>query len=111
MNRWRLKFLTCLMQGITSLKVFTAYNNRLRLPDGDIFKVMRIAREHGLLTMMHAENGDVIDLLMAEALAAGHTSAGMACPHPPGLGRGRSRRCAARPWLPRPAVPRCTSCT
>lgn len=60
--------------GITSLKVFTAYNNRLRLPDGDILRVMRIAREHGLLTMLHAENGDVIDLLVTEALAAGHTS-------------------------------------
>ncbi len=61
-------------QGITSLKVFTAYNNRLRLSDGDIFKVLRIAREAGLLTMLHAENGDVIDLLIAEALAAGHTT-------------------------------------
>ena len=60
--------------GITTLKVFTAYNGRLRLPDGDIFRVMRIAGENGMLTMMHAENGDVIDVLVAEALAAGHTS-------------------------------------
>jgi dihydropyrimidinase len=59
-------------EGITSLKVFTAYNGRLRLADGDIFRVMRIAREHGLLTMMHAENGDVIDILVSEALGAGH---------------------------------------
>ena len=59
--------------GISSLKVFTAYNNRLRLSDGDIFQVLRIAKEHGLLTMLHAENGDVIDILVAEALAAGHT--------------------------------------
>jgi dihydropyrimidinase len=60
--------------GITTLKVFTAYNGRLRLADGDIFKAMRIAREHGLLTMMHAENGDVIEVLIAEALASGKTS-------------------------------------
>lgn len=60
--------------GITSIKVFTAYNNRLRLLDGEIFQVMRIARNHGLLTMLHAENGDVIDILIAEALAAGHTA-------------------------------------
>jgi dihydropyrimidinase len=59
--------------GITSLKVFTAYNKRLRLGDGDIFRVMRIANEWGLLTMLHAENGDVIDVLVAEAIAAGHT--------------------------------------
>jgi dihydropyrimidinase len=59
--------------GITTVKVFTAYNGRLRLQDGEIFQVMRIAREHGLLTMLHAENGDVIEILVAETLAAGHT--------------------------------------
>lgn len=60
-------------EGVTSVKVFTAYNGRLRLPDGDIFRVMRIAGKSGLLTMMHAENGDVIDVLVAEAVAEGHT--------------------------------------
>jgi dihydropyrimidinase len=60
--------------GITTIKVFTAYNNRLRLPDGEIFQAMRIARDNGLLTLVHAENGDVIDILVAEALAAGHTT-------------------------------------
>ncbi|MEA4908411.1 MAG: dihydropyrimidinase [Chloroflexi bacterium] len=61
-------------EGITTLKVFTAYNGRLRLHDGDIFRVLRIAAENGMLTMVHAENGDVIDILIAEALAAGHTT-------------------------------------
>jgi dihydropyrimidinase len=61
-------------EGITTLKVFTAYNGRLRLPDGEIFKLMRIAKEHGMLTMLHAENGDVIDVLTEEALATGHTT-------------------------------------
>lgn len=60
--------------GITSLKVFMAYNGRLRLQDGEIFQVLRIAGEHGLLTMLHAENGDVIEILVQEALAKGHTS-------------------------------------
>jgi dihydropyrimidinase len=60
--------------GITSLKVFTAYNGRLRLQDGEIFQVLRIAKENGMLTMLHAENGDVIEVLVDEALAAGHTS-------------------------------------
>jgi dihydropyrimidinase len=62
-----------LEQGINSVKVFTAYNGRLRLQDGEIFKVMRIGKENGLLTMLHAENGDVIEVLLEEALAAGHT--------------------------------------
>ncbi len=59
--------------GIPTLKVFTAYNGRLRLQDGEIFRVLQIAKQHGMLTMLHAENGDVIDILVAEALAAGHT--------------------------------------
>jgi dihydropyrimidinase len=59
--------------GITTLKVFMAYNGRLRLSDGDIFDVLRLARSNGMLTMLHAENGDVIEKLTAEALAAGQT--------------------------------------
>jgi len=59
--------------GITSVKVFTAYNNRLRLSDGEIFKILRTTRNFGLLTLVHAENGDVIETLIPEALAAGHT--------------------------------------
>jgi dihydropyrimidinase len=60
--------------GITTVKVFTAYNDRLRLDDGQIFQAMRIAKEYGLLTMLHAENGDVIEILVKEALDAGHTT-------------------------------------
>lgn len=60
--------------GISSIKVFSAYNERLRLQDGEIFRAMRIARSNGLLTMLHAENGDVIDILVSEALAAGHAA-------------------------------------
>jgi len=60
--------------GIQTLKVFTAYNGRLRLDDGSIFKALRIAKDNGMLMMAHCENGDVIDTLIPEALAAGHTS-------------------------------------
>lgn len=60
--------------GITTLKVFTAYNGRLRLDDGGIFKALRIASDNGMLVMAHCENGDVIETLIPEALAAGHMS-------------------------------------
>ena len=60
--------------GITTMKVFTAYNGRLRLDDGNIFRALRIAKENGMMVMLHAENGDVIEALIPEALAAGHTS-------------------------------------
>src|SRR6202142_242902 len=60
--------------GITTLKVFTAYNGRLRLDDGSIFKALQITKANGMLVMVHCENGDVIDALIPQALAAGHTS-------------------------------------
>ena len=60
--------------GISTLKVFTAYNGRLRLDDGSIFKALKIAKENGMLVMAHCENGDVIETLVAEALADGHIS-------------------------------------
>ena len=60
--------------GITTLKVFTAYNGRLRLDDGGIFKALRIAKDNGMLVMAHCENGDVIETLVPEALAVGHTT-------------------------------------
>jgi dihydropyrimidinase len=60
--------------GIATLKVFTAYNGRLRLQDDEIFRVLQIASEHGMLTMLHAEDGDEIEALVAKALAEGHTS-------------------------------------
>ncbi len=61
-------------EGITTLKVFTAYNNRLRIDDGQIYKVLRSAGKSGMLTLLHAEDGDVIEVLTEEALAAGHTA-------------------------------------
>jgi dihydropyrimidinase len=60
--------------GITTLKVFMAYNGHLRLEDGNIFRALKIAGEKGMLVMLHAENGDVIDILVAEAMAAGRTT-------------------------------------
>ncbi|MFA5611865.1 MAG: amidohydrolase family protein, partial [Anaerolineaceae bacterium] len=59
--------------GITTIKVFTAYNGRLRITDGDVFKAMRVAGQNDILTMVHAENGDVIEVLVSEALEASYT--------------------------------------
>lgn len=59
--------------GVTSFKVFTAYPDRLMLDDASIFKVLKHAGNIGGLICAHAENGQVIDVLVREALAAGHT--------------------------------------
>jgi dihydropyrimidinase len=60
--------------GIQTLKVFTAYNGRLRIDDGSIFKALQIAKDNGMLVMAHCENGDVIETLTAQALAKGKTT-------------------------------------
>lgn len=58
--------------GINSIKMFTAYNGRMRLQDAEIFQALRKAKECGILSMFHVENGDLIDLQVAEAVKAGH---------------------------------------
>ncbi|MCZ2128271.1 MAG: dihydropyrimidinase [Anaerolineales bacterium] len=60
--------------GVQTLKVFTAYNGRLRLDDGGIFRALQIARDNGMLVMAHCENGDVIERLTEQARAEGRSS-------------------------------------
>jgi dihydropyrimidinase len=60
-------------QGITSYKLFMAYKGALMVDDETLFKTMQVAADTGALVMVHAENGDAIDVLVKEALAAGHT--------------------------------------
>jgi dihydropyrimidinase len=60
-------------QGITSYKLFMAYKGALMVDDETLFRTMEVAAKTGALVMVHAENGDVIDILVQEALAAGHT--------------------------------------
>src|SRR5947199_3158041 len=60
--------------GVTSYKLFMAYKDSLMVDDETLFKTMQVAAETGALVMVHAENGDAIEVLMAEAIAAGNTS-------------------------------------
>ena len=60
-------------EGVTSFKLFTAYPGVFMVDDAAIFKAMRVCRDNDAMTCIHAENGPVIDVLIAEALAAGHT--------------------------------------
>src|SRR6185503_3287423 len=60
-------------QGITSYKLFMAYKGALMVDDETLFRTMQVAAETGALVMVHAENGDTIDVLVKEALAAGNT--------------------------------------
>src|SRR5689334_20930928 len=61
-------------QGITSFKLFMAYRGVFMLDDGSIFKALLRTGNNGGTICMHAENGDVIDVLVQRALAQGHTA-------------------------------------
>src|SRR5438128_2225765 len=61
-------------QGVTSFKLFMAYRGIFMLDDASIFKALLRTGQNGGTICMHAENGDVIDVLVQRALAAGHTA-------------------------------------
>ena len=58
--------------GVTSIKLFMAYKGTLQVDDTTLFKSLQVAKASGVLTMVHAENGDAIDVLINEAMAAKH---------------------------------------
>ncbi|HUG64727.1 MAG TPA: dihydropyrimidinase [Gaiellaceae bacterium] len=61
-------------QGITSYKLFMAYKGALMVDDETLFRTMEVAADTGALVMVHAENGDAIDVLVKQALTAGNTA-------------------------------------
>ena len=62
------------LEGVASVKLFMAYPNRLMVDDGAIFKALSETARNGALISMHAENGSVIDVMVARALAEGKTA-------------------------------------
>src|SRR5215216_3552269 len=61
--------------GVSSFKLFMAYKGELMTRDDALAATMDRARDLGAMIMVHAENGDVVDLLVKRALARGDTSA------------------------------------
>src|SRR5665811_1274287 len=61
-------------EGVASFKLFMAYPNVLMVDDATIFKALSQTARNGALVCMHAENGSVIDVIIARALAEGKTA-------------------------------------
>ncbi|HEY0795088.1 MAG TPA: dihydropyrimidinase [Acidisarcina sp.] len=61
-------------EGISSFKLFMAYPGVLMIDDGLMFKVMQKAAALDALCCVHAENGSVIDIVIAQMLAEGKTA-------------------------------------
>ena len=60
-------------EGVTSYKLFMAYKGAVMVDDETLFRVMQTAHETGGLVMVHAENGDAIDIIVKETVAEGKT--------------------------------------
>lgn len=57
--------------GVSTLKLFMAYKGEIMVDDTAMLLTLQKAKEHGALVMVHAENGDVIDLLQRQLVAEG----------------------------------------
>ena len=60
-------------RGVTSFKVFMTYD-LMRIDDRQFLDILTVAREHGALTMVHAENSGMIAWMTDRLLAGGHAA-------------------------------------
>lgn len=60
-------------EGISSIKVFLAYAKEFQASDRTLYQAFKVGKEMGAVVMVHCENGSVIDELVEEAKALGHT--------------------------------------
>jgi dihydropyrimidinase len=60
-------------EGYTSFKMYMTYED-LQLDDGQILDLLAVARQHGAMAMIHAENADCIEWLTRRLEAAGRTA-------------------------------------
>ena len=73
---------TLVSEGITDFKLFTAYPGVFLSDDGALFRAMRQTAENGGLILMHAENGEPIDVI-----ANANAEAGLTDPYYHGVSR------------------------
>ncbi len=59
-------------QGVTSFKTFMAYKGALMIDDRQMVDLFKELKKYGGLLTTHAENGDMIDSLIAENVARGN---------------------------------------
>ncbi|MEM9579337.1 MAG: dihydropyrimidinase, partial [Pseudomonadota bacterium] len=60
-------------RGVTSFKLFMTYD-KMVVPDKAFLDVLSVARDHGALTMVHAENSGMIAWMTEQLLARGLTA-------------------------------------
>lgn len=60
-------------RGVTSVKLYMAYPDRLMVDDDTLGRALAASRRTGVRVCVHAEDGATVESLVAEAIAAGRT--------------------------------------
>ena len=71
-------------RGITSFKVFMTYD-LTRIDDAQFLDILTVAKAHGALTMVHAENNEMLKWMAKRLLDAGHVEPRYHAPSHPAL--------------------------
>ena len=61
--------------GTTSFKIFLSYKNFFGVDDGEMYQMMKLAAELGVIVTAHCENAELVSRLQQELMAAGKTGA------------------------------------
>ena len=79
MTQWRPEFAGEMAEvveaGVTSFKLYMAYRGSMMVEDDEIYAALSASSRLGATIGFHCENGLVIDALVREELARGHTGA------------------------------------
>ncbi|MCP4840011.1 MAG: dihydropyrimidinase [Planctomycetes bacterium] len=60
-------------EGVASFKVFLAYKGALDIADEQLFELMEIAKELGVIITAHCENAEAVDAMQKRLIAEGKT--------------------------------------
>ena len=60
-------------RGLSSFKIFLAYQGAFGIDDEELFKTLKLAKELGVIVTAHCENAIAVAQLQSEMLAAGKT--------------------------------------
>lgn len=90
------RFAEFLRHGVASVKLYLAYPDRLMVDDETLRRALEASRRTGVRVCVHAEDGAAVEMLVAEAIAAGRTGAeAVPSARPPSVEAEAIRRAAA----------------